>query len=152
VLRLARENSNWGYQRIVGELRGLGVEISPSSVRAILSAAGIPPAPQRDGLSWRQFLRQQASAIVACDFLTVETLWLQRIYILSFISLERRRIEFVAATNHPNSRWVTQQALATIARNPSHLNSNAQSPRLGIGPDFASIGCGSGAAVATARD
>jgi putative transposase len=110
VLRLARENSNWGYQRIVGELRGLGVEISPSSVRAILSAAGIPPAPQRDGLSWRQFLRQQASAIVACDFLTVETLWLQRIYILFFISLERRRIEFVAATNHPNSLWVTQQA------------------------------------------
>jgi len=94
------------------ELRGLGVEISPSSVRAILSAAGIPPTPQRDGLSWRRFLRQQASAIVACDFLTVETLWLQRIYILFFISLERRRIEFVAATKHPNSLLVTQPRFA----------------------------------------
>jgi len=110
VLRLARENPSWGYQRIVGELRGLGIEISTSSVRAILSAAGVPPAQQRDGLSWRQFLRQQSSAIVACDFLTIETAWLKRIYILFFISLERRRIELVAATEHPDSFWVTQQA------------------------------------------
>jgi putative transposase len=110
VLRLARENPGWGYQRIVGELRGLGIAVSATSVRAILAAAGVPPAPQRDGLSWRQFLRQQADATVACDFLTVETLWLRRIYVLFFISLERRRIELVAATEHPDSLWVTQQA------------------------------------------
>jgi putative transposase len=110
VLRLARENPGWGYQRIVGELRGLGIAVSATSVRAILAAAGVPPAPQRDRLSWRQFLRQQAGATVACDFLTVETLWLRRIHVLFFISLERRRIELVAATEHPDSLWVTQQA------------------------------------------
>lgn len=110
VLRLARENPGWGYQRIVGELRGLGVNVSATSVRSILAAAGVPPAPQRDGLSWRQFLRQQAAATVACDFLTVETLSLKRIYILFFISLERRRIELLASTSAPDGAWVTQQA------------------------------------------
>jgi putative transposase len=110
VLRLARENPGWGYQRIVGELRGLGVNVSATSVRSILAAAGVPPAPQRDGLSWRQFLRQQAAATVACDFLTVETLSLKRIYILFFISLQRRRIELLASTSAPDGAWVTQQA------------------------------------------
>jgi putative transposase len=109
VLRLARENRSWGYQRIVGELRCLGIPVSATSVRAIL-AAGVPPAPQRDRLSWRQFLRQHAAATIACDFLTVETLWLKRIHILFFISLERRRIELVASTSTPAGGWVTQQA------------------------------------------
>ena len=68
VLRLARENPTWGYQRIVGELRGLGIAVSATSVRAILAAAGLPPAPQRDRLSWRQFLRQQAAVTIACGF------------------------------------------------------------------------------------
>ncbi len=68
VLRLAREKPWWGYQRIVGELRGIGVSVSATSVRSILAAARLPPAPQRDGLSWRQFLRQQADGILACDF------------------------------------------------------------------------------------
>jgi hypothetical protein len=68
VLRLARENPSWGYQRIVGELRRLGISVSATSVRSILSEARIPPAPQRDGFSWRQFLRQQADGILACDF------------------------------------------------------------------------------------
>ena len=110
VLRLARENPRWGYQRIVGELRGLGIAVSATSVRAILAAAGLPPAPQRDRLSWRQFLRQQAAVTIACDFLTVETLWLKRIHILFFISLERRRIELLASTSTPDGAWVTQQA------------------------------------------
>jgi hypothetical protein len=79
VLRLARENPSWGYQRIVGELRGLAITVSATSVRSILAAAGVPPAPQRDLLSWRQFLGQQAHALLACDALTVETLSLKRI-------------------------------------------------------------------------
>ena len=110
VLRLAREKPRWGYQRIVGELRGLGIAVSATSVRAILAAAGLPPAPQRDRLSWRQFLRQQAALTIACDFLTVETLWLKRIQILFFISLERRRIELLASTSTPDGAWVSQQA------------------------------------------
>ena len=106
----SRENPGWGYKRIVGELLGLGVVVSPSSVRAILIRHGLPPAPERDALSWRKFLRQQAASMLACDFLTVETILLSRIYVLFFVSLERRRIEFVASTTNPDGRWVTQRA------------------------------------------
>jgi putative transposase len=110
VVRLARENQAWGYRRIVGELRGLGFSLSASSVRAILIRHRLPPAPERDGLSWRLFLRQQAQTMLACDFLTVETVWFRRIYVLFFVSLERRRIEFVASTSNPDGRWLAQQA------------------------------------------
>ena len=96
VVQLARENPSWGYRRIVGELRGPGISISATSVRTILIRYGLPPAPQRDELSWRNFLRQQAATTLACDFFTVETAWLKRIYVLFFLSLERRRIESVA--------------------------------------------------------
>ncbi len=98
IVQLAPENPSWGYRRIVGELRGLGLSISATSVRTILIRHGLPPAPQRDELSWRNFLRQQAATTLACDFFTVGTAWLKRIYVLFFISLERRRIEFVACT------------------------------------------------------
>jgi putative transposase len=110
VVRLARENTAWGYRRIVGELHGLGIGVSASSVRSILIRHRLPPAPERDGLSWRLFLRQQAATMLACDFLTVETVWLTRIYVLFFVSLERRRIEFVSSTSSPDERWVAQQA------------------------------------------
>jgi putative transposase len=70
----------------------------------------LPPAPERDSLSWRLFLRQQAATMLACDFLTIETVWLTRIYVLFFVSLERRRVEFVASTRKPDGRWVAQQA------------------------------------------
>jgi transposase InsO family protein len=107
---MARENPTWGYRRIVGELSGLGFSVSASSVRAILIRHRLPPAPERDGLSWRLFLRQQAATMLACDFLTVETVWLTRIYVLFFVSLERRRVEFVASTSNPDGRWIAQQA------------------------------------------
>lgn len=110
VVRFARENPSWGYKRIVGELLGLGFAVSPSSVRAILIRHGLPPAPERDRLSWRRFLRQQAASMLACDFLSVETVLLTRIYVLFFVSLERRRVEFVASTTNPDGRWVAQQA------------------------------------------
>ena len=110
VIRLARENTAWGYRRIVGELRGLGFSVSASSVRAILIRHRLPPARERDELSWRLFLRQHAATMLACDFLTVETVWLTRIYVLFFVSLERRRIEFVTSTTNPDGRWVAQQA------------------------------------------
>ena len=56
ILRLARENTSWGYIRIVGELRKLGVDVSATLVRNVLSQAGVPPAPQRDRLAWRSFV------------------------------------------------------------------------------------------------
>jgi putative transposase len=110
VVRLARENPSWGYRRIVGELQSLGISISATSVRTILVRRGLPPAPQRDELSWRDFLRQQAATTLACDFFTVETAWLRRIYVLFFLSLERRRVEFVGCTANPTGAWTAQQA------------------------------------------
>jgi putative transposase len=110
VVQLARENPSWGYRRMVGELRGLGISVSATSVRAILIGHGLPPAPERDELSWRDFLRQHAATTLACDFFTVETAWLKRIYVLFFLSLESRRIEFVACTAKPTGAWTAQQA------------------------------------------
>lgn len=76
----------------------------------MLIAAGVPPAPERAPSSWRAFLRQQAASALACDFLTVETAFLQRLHVLFFISLATRRIEHIACTSRPDGGWVTQQA------------------------------------------
>ncbi len=97
VLRLARENTSWGYVRIVGELRKLDISVSATLVRSVLAEAGIPPAPQRDRQSWRSFLRQQGDSILACDFLTVDTIWLRRLYVLVFLSIGSRRVEYSPA-------------------------------------------------------
>jgi len=110
ILRLARENPGWGYRRIVGELKGVGIAVSATSVRKVLLEAGLRPAPERGASSWRAFLRAQAGSMFACDFLSVETVFLQRIYVLFFISLETRRVEYVACTPTPNGSWVAQQA------------------------------------------
>jgi transposase InsO family protein len=110
ILRLARENSSWGYLRIAGELRKLGIAVSASSVRNILTRAGLSPAPQRDSQSWRNFLRAHGESILACDFFTVDTVWLRRLYVLAFIAIGSRRIEYFAITSKPNTAWMLQQA------------------------------------------
>ena len=110
MLRLARENPRWGYQRISGELLKLNLRVSPSTVRRMLAAAGSEPAPRRAGLTWQAFLRQQAASIVACDFFTVETIGLRRLYVLFFIELESRRVHLAGCTATPTGAWVTQQA------------------------------------------
>jgi len=107
---LARENPRWGYPRIAGELLKLGVHVSPSTVRRLLVAAGLTPAPRRSGPSWREFLRQQAASVLACDFFTVETVSLRRYYLLFFIELESRRVHLAGCTTNPTGAWVTQQA------------------------------------------
>ena len=86
VLRLAAENSSWGYRRIQGELAGLGYQIAPSTVWLILKRSGVDPAPRRDGPTWRQFLAAQAHGILAPDFFCVETLLFQRLYVLFVVS------------------------------------------------------------------
>jgi putative transposase len=110
VVRLARENPGWGYRRIQGELVGLGVKLAASTVWRILKEAGIEPAPKRRETSWAEFLRQQAASILECDFLTVDTLFLKRFYVLFFIELETRRVWLAGITTNPDGVWVTQQA------------------------------------------
>jgi transposase InsO family protein len=109
IVRLARENPRWGYQRIVGELKGLGVAVSATTVKKILRAEGLDPTVRR-GPSWREFLRTQARSIIAVDFFTVDTVWLQRLYVLFFIEIGSRRVHLGGCTTHPDSMWVTQQA------------------------------------------
>jgi putative transposase len=116
IVRLAVDNPQWGYKRIVGELKGLGIPVSATSVRKVLLEAGLQPAPQRTQSSWRAFLRAHASSMLACAFLTVETAFLQRIYVLFFISLATRRIEYGACTSNPDGGWVAQQARNLIMR------------------------------------
>jgi transposase InsO family protein len=110
VLRLARENPRWGYLRIVGECRKLGVGISATSVRTILRRHRLGPAPRRGGPTWTQFLRAQAPGSLACDFLTVETIGLTRLYVFFIIELEHRRVHLAGITAHPTGAWVTQAA------------------------------------------
>ena len=110
VLRLARENPGWGYRRIHGELAGLGVRISASTVWEILKKAGIDPAPRRTGPTWSLFLRSQAEAILACDFFTAELLDGTQAYVLAVIEHASRRIRILGITLHPTGEWTAQQA------------------------------------------
>jgi hypothetical protein len=111
VLRLARENPRWGYLRIVGECRKLQVQVSATSVRTIPRSHGLGPAPRRSaGPSWSQFLRAQARGVLACDFLTIDTVTMARLYVLFFLGLDRRHVWPAGVTEHPTAAWGTQQA------------------------------------------
>ncbi len=110
VVRMAKENPRWGCVRICGELRKLGIRMGATTIRTLLRRHGLGPAPRRSGPTWTQFLRAQAEGIVACDFFTVETIWLKTLYVLFFIQLSTRRVVLAAVTANPDSAWVTQQA------------------------------------------
>jgi transposase InsO family protein len=110
VLRLARENSSWGYRRIHGELLVLGIKVGASTVWEILKDAGIDPAPERTSQTWATFLRSQAQAIIAADFFETSTLTGARLYVLAVIEHATRRVRILGATPHPTAAWVTQAA------------------------------------------
>src|SRR5713101_7183805 len=121
VLRLARDNPRWGYQRIVGELKGLGMAVSATTVRTWLRAAGLGPAGTRGGMTWREFVRAHRRSVLAVDLFTVETIWLQRLYVLFFIELGSRCVHVAGCTPNPRAPWVTQRARQltwTLAERP----------------------------------
>jgi putative transposase len=108
VLRLARENSSWGYRRIHGELLVLGVNVAAATVWEILHDAGIDPAPDRTPDGWATFLRSQAQATLAADFFEAVTLTRARLHVLTVIEHATRRVPILGATTHPTAAWVTQ--------------------------------------------
>jgi len=110
IVRLAREDPRWGYQRIKGELQRLGVPVSATAIGTTPRRHGLDPAPRRMATTWRAFLRRQAAGIVACDFFTADTVWLRRLHVLFFIELGTRRVHLAGVTANPDSAWVTQQA------------------------------------------
>ena len=108
VLRLAEENSCWGYRRIHGGLLVLGIKVAASTVWEILQQGGIDPAPERASTTWASFLRSQAGALLACDFFETVTLTGARLYVLAVIEHATRRIRILRAAPHPTASWVAQ--------------------------------------------
>lgn len=105
ILRLAKENPTWGYRRIQGELTTMGVTIAASSVWAILKRHGIEPSPRRSGPTWSEFLSAQANGLMACDFFSVDTVLLRRLYVLVFIHHDTRLLRIAGVTTQPVSSW-----------------------------------------------
>jgi putative transposase len=101
VLRVAGENPRWGYLRIVGECRKLGVTLSATTVRKVLRRHRLGPAPRSSVPSWSEFLRAQAVGTLSCDFFHVDTVMLRRLYALFFIDLERRMVYLAGGNGSP---------------------------------------------------
>ena len=126
IVRMARENSGWGYDRIVGALANLGYTVSDQTASNILRRHGIAPAPRRSRtMSWKDFLAAHRSVLAGADFFTVEVLkWrgLGTYYVLFFIHLETRRITIAGITPHPDGEWMEQIARSATQESWGYLS------------------------------
>jgi putative transposase len=127
VVRMARENSGWGYDRIVGALANLGHRLSDQTVKNILRRHGIAPAPKRSQVTtWKDFLAAHMNVLAGCDFFTVEVLsWrgLVTYYVLFFLHLESRRVHIAGITRHPDQEWMEQIGRGATQETWGYLNS-----------------------------
>jgi hypothetical protein len=121
IIKLAQENPRWGYGKIQGELIKLNFQVSQSTIRNILDKHGIQPAPVRNSMplgygsiGWRHLMKHYKNQILACDFFTIETIWLQTIYVLFFIESGSRQVRIAGISPNPNEIWITQQARQLI--------------------------------------
>ena len=112
IVRMARENSGWGYDRIVGALANLGHRVSDQTVANVLRRYGIAPAPKRrQKTTWKEFISAHLAVLAGTDFFTIEVLtWrgLATYYVLFFLQLETRRVSLAGITRHPTEEWMTQ--------------------------------------------
>ena len=115
ICRLARENPRWGYLRIEGELKKLGMAVSKTSVAAVLRRHGLHPAARRAGPSWSQFLHAQAHVVLATDFFTVDSAPLRRYYVLFVVEVHSRVVHLLGVTANPDGPWATQVARNFVA-------------------------------------
>src|SRR5215469_14952561 len=126
VVRLARENRGWGYDRIVGARANLGHPVSDRTVGNILRRHHIAPAPERSRTTtWKEFIRSHTSVLAGADFFTVEVLtWrgLVTYYVLFFIEVGSRRVSLGGITRHPESSWMQQVARNATMEGAGYLN------------------------------
>jgi hypothetical protein len=134
IIRLAKENPRWGYQRIQGELLRLGMRVSATGIRATLRRHGLDPVPRRGTTTWRAFLRQQAAGIVTCDYFTVDTVWLKQFRRVATRD-DKRAVNYLA--------WVTL-ATALIWHDPlqTRLSVRVGEPPAGV-VDYDAVVAGS---------
>ena len=143
ICQLARENI-WGYKKIQGELKKLGIEISKTSVANIVRRNGLPPSPDRKGLTWREFLSRHAEVFLCADLLTKE-IWtfkgLQRAFVFFVLDLQTRKVLLAGATFSPTNQWIKQQIRRVIwecedqgidNKIPSEYNSKVEIAKLKI--------------------